>query len=231
MDYQFYAATDYILAPFILEDLPAPIAKVIEFLNPEYDYCIRGGAAYLLLTGRSEVLTDLDILAPLKQRDYLIESIAWLAQEAFLNKNTSNQDVLTLFWSAGCDYYKIDILFSDSLPDTEQRTLHIAGKKFSVPVVTGPWLWATKLQKVGRLQSGKTLSPKSCRHAQVVVDLGEWLLKSKNVIFPKCFSQSQLIVWKKQAKQGVGSGTDGFDHRHFNEIVDKVIAKSVRAVL
>jgi len=227
MDYRFYVASDYPLAPFMLENLPTGMARVIEVLNQERNYCIRGGAAYLLLTGRTEMIKDLDILAPLKDRDYLIEIVSEFVHEIFLNKNNGNADVLTLFWSAECGYYKIDILFSDSLPEIENRTMVIDGKKICVPVVAGAWLWGNKLQKVGRIGLDEMPSPKIYRHAQVVIDLGKWLLKLDDICFPVSVSQPHLIEWGNRAKKRLGVRAEEFDYRCFNETVDRVISKSV----
>lgn len=226
MNYRFYSATDYPLAPFNLENLPPEMAKVLNFLNTENNYCIRGGAAYLLLTGCSDVLTDLDILAPIKSKYGLIESITKFAYEFYLNKNTNNQDVLTLFWPTKCNYFKLDILFSDLMPDSEYRIMKIAGKENFVPVVSGPWLWANKLQKISRKYPYKKIPTKIYNHAQIVIDLGKWLLRSERIIFPKFINKYRLIEYGNQAKACLESGIDGFDFKCFNEIVDQVFLKS-----
>lgn len=227
MDYKYYRAIDYPQAQFYVEHLPNKMAEVIKFLAKENEYCICGGVAFYLLTGRKGMSTDLDFIVPISKKDYLIDKFSGFASEVFLSKSTRNEDLLTLFWPTTTGFYKIDVLFNEFLPESEMKNLIIDGREISVSVVNKAWLWINKLQKVSQLRVDGTPSPKIKRHAQIVIDLGEYLLRRDSIRFPQFIEKFDVLKLGNRAKEELSERVKCFEHGYFCKIVDNVIEKGI----
>lgn len=175
-----YNSKEYPLKRYYYNDIPKHILDVINELVGANDCLVRGGLAYIFITGNTEyLLKDIDLLAAKESTDGIIETLS-CADIVYLNKNTFGKDVITAFWRHNDGYFKIDVLIKESLLECGCEEYNVSDVKWkTIPV---EYLLENRLEKIAqKIQRGHD-DAKTSNHYRVANSLLDYIFDNDIVI-------------------------------------------------
>lgn len=178
--HNYYDKSNYPLQYFHYRYMPKAIKNTIEKLNNKFDLIIRGGLSYILLTNDYNYsLKDIDLAMKVVDTEAIFEEIKEEAEQVYYNKNTFGNDVLTLFWKAEKNYFKIDILLVEQMPNNVIKKFNLIDK--SIKVMDSIELWFNRISKVAEKKLRGHSDQKTLHHYRVVLKLSEFLLEEEKI--------------------------------------------------
>lgn len=177
--YGQYDSRQYPLKRYFYKEVPYYIEKVIMKLNSSELAVFRGGLAYIFLINKGDyLLKDLDMLALETNMNAIIDMLSE-ADIVFVNKNTFGDNVVTAFWKAKEDYYKLDILLCNELP----TVCKFEYDNYERITVAASYIWRNRIEKIAEKELRKHDDKKTMNHYKVVRMLSEYLQKHKEEIY------------------------------------------------
>lgn len=179
--YGQYDANEYPLKRYYIAEIPNKIKDVLYELSFSRTAIVRGGLAYVLLLNESGyLLKDMDMLALNDDKDRVIEILS-VADSVYVNKNTFGDTVVTAFWNENNQYYKLDVLLGDNLPDVYEKEME---DKY-VRVVSPSYIWKNRIEKIAEKKKRNHDNNKTLNHYNVATKLSEYLIERKEEICNK----------------------------------------------
>lgn len=179
--YGQYDSNEYILKRFYEYELPLRIKDVVMKLNQNKLAAFRGGLAVVYLMDESEyLLKDLDMVAHINNLNKILACLE-NSDVVYVNKNTFGDYVITVFWKTFDDYYKLDILLCEEMPNVCEK--NIDGK--ILYVVAPSYLWRNRIEKIADKEIRRHDNKKTLNHFHVASKLGRYLYKNRNEIEEK----------------------------------------------
>ena len=108
-----------------------------------------------------------DILVCLKKVDVV-----------FINKNTFGDTVITAFWKSNNEYFKLDVLLCNKMPNICEKDIY--GKKCYV--VTASYVWRNRIEKIAEREIRMHDDKKTLNHYMVARKLSQYLVENKGII-------------------------------------------------
>jgi len=176
--YGQYDSLNYPLKRYFYKDLPQNIDNTIMELNHKRLAIFRGGLAFVFLLNESEyLLKDLDMLATEFNKTEILDVLT-NAEKIFVNKNIFGNSVITAFWLAEEDYYKLDILVCKELPSVSKCNFDNK-ERLTVAV---SYIWRNRIEKIADKDMRKHDDKKTLNHYHVACKLSKYLINHKDEI-------------------------------------------------
>lgn len=170
-----YDRNAYPLKTFYYHTMPLKMVEALKHLQAHFDVVIRGGLAYVIASeDRLYPLRDIDLALEMKQKEALLLEATSLCDEVYLNKNTFGDDVVTLFWAFGEEYYKLDILLVETLPTGRPVFIEIFQAEFKIMDLTD--IFYNRICKIAEKDLRNYTDEKVMRHFQVVSKLNQYFI-------------------------------------------------------
>lgn len=177
--YGQYDANAYPLKRFYEDELPDKIRELFFLLSHQQLAVFRGGLAFVfLLNEKKYLLKDIDMMAYSDNKDVLLDYLK-CAEIVYVNKNTFGDSVITAFWKADDEYYKLDILLCNKMTSLCERIIN--GK--SLYIVSASYLWRNRIEKIAEKNIRKHDNKKTLNHFYVAHKLSQYLIESRELIF------------------------------------------------
>lgn len=177
--YRQYDSRQYPLKRFYYGEIPSEIEDVLMQLCRSELAVFRGGLAFVyLLNKREYLLKDLDMLALEINMDDILAVLAG-AEIVFVNKNTFGGSVVTAFWKAEKEYYKLDILLCRELPGLCRRVFDDK----AVVAVSASYIWSNRIEKIAEKEIRNHDDGKTLNHYKVARELSAYLVEHKDEVY------------------------------------------------
>lgn len=176
--YGQYDSDKYPLKRFLEQEIPSGIRNVLLELSHLKLAVFRGGLAFVFLTNESRyLLKDLDMMAYSSNKNEILGCLQ-SADIVYVNKNTFGDTVITAFWRADDDFYKLDILLCEEMPSLCEKNIN--GKV--VCIVSASYIWRNRIEKIAEKKLRKHDDKKTLNHFRVASKLSRYLIESKELI-------------------------------------------------
>ena len=187
--YGQYDFDKYPLKRYRYDEIPADIKRVLSNLNEKEIAVFRGGLAFIFLLNENQyILKDLDMLALKTSKDIIIEMLA-CADIVYVNENSFGDTVVTAFWGKNYEYFKLDILLCDIMPQISICIYEGEKKK----TISASYIWRNRIEKIAEKEKRKHDENKTLNHYRVAKILCDHLKNNKEEI---CNDDAKIVAEK-----------------------------------
>ena len=176
--YGQYDSNFYSLKRFYEHELPNEIREIHLELSQKELAVFGGGLAFVFLLNETDyLLKDLDMIAYVEKMDDILVCLKKV-DVVFINKNTFGDTVITAFWKSNNEYFKLDVLLCNKMPNICEKDIY--GKKCYV--VTASYVWRNRIEKIAEREIRMHDDKKTLNHYMVARKLSQYLVENKGII-------------------------------------------------
>ena len=177
-----YGEEKYRLKKYKYDEIPESIICTLKDLSNDLNCLLRGGLAYICISqDKRYILKDLDMLAHRSIMHDISEKLKD-ADIVYLNKNSFGNDVISAFWNGEDDYYKLDVLIVDELPEYEMHYLD----DYEWKTVSTTFLLKNRLDKIAQKEIRHHSAEKTLNHYRVAKALMKFLRHDELLDYDDC---------------------------------------------
>ena len=172
--YGQYDEKKYPLKRYYANEIPPKIMKCIWKLSNTKNAIVRGGLAFIFLFKKNDYkLKDIDMLSSIDNEKVFIK-ILNEPEVIYINKNTFNEKVITVFWKSKNEYFKLDILMNQKINNITNCNWNNK-EYFTIDV---SFLWMNRMCKIAEKIQRKHNDQKTINHYEIVKYMCENMLNN-----------------------------------------------------